>query len=90
MDADGKVVINPIYDGGMNFCEGRANVSKGIAKDAKWGYIDYDGKQVIPIKYSRPSEFNNNLALVRIGDFKSGTEGYINKQGEFIWKSPNK
>ena len=82
--------MDPVFAGAMIYCEGRANVSKGIAKEAKWGYIDYDGNQVIPLKYSRPSEFSNNLALVRIGDFRTGTEGYINKQGKFIWKSSNK
>ena len=82
----GNVIVEPVYDGAAEFCE-ESNVSIGIAKEAKWGYIDYNGKQVIPLKYSRPSEFNNNLALVRVGDFKTGVEGYINKQGKFIWKS---
>ena len=28
----------------------------------------------------------NGLALVRIGDIKTGTEGYIDKTGKFVWK----
>jgi WG repeat protein len=40
--------------------------------DGKWGYMDKDGKLVIPTKYSRVTEFNDGNAIVK------------NKLGHFI------
>ena len=33
----------------------------------KWGFIDRDGKVVIPLKYNRTHTFSDGLAVVRIG-----------------------
>ena len=38
-------------------------------------------------QFEYPAEFNDDgFAKVRIGDRKTGTQGYINKKGKFIWK----
>ena len=43
----------------------------GIAKvkrNGKWGYIDKTGKEIIPIKYTTISEFDENgFAKVKVG-----------------------
>ena len=48
--------------------------------------MDVAGKVVVAKQFSKPSDFINGLALVRIGDIKTGTEGYIDKTGKFVWK----
>jgi len=41
---------------------------------------------VIPKQYATPSDFENGLAKVRQGDFKTGTEMYIDKTGKVVWR----
>ncbi|MFA7335652.1 MAG: WG repeat-containing protein [Candidatus Obscuribacterales bacterium] len=46
---------------------------------AKWGFIDCTGKEIIDLKYSAARDFSEGLAPV-----KSGTKwGFIDKQGKF-------
>ena len=51
-----------------------------VRKDGKWGYIDTQGKVIIPFQYDFAWKFSNGLAMVR----KSRKNGYINKKGEVI------
>ena len=44
----------------------------------KWGYINKNGKIVIPLKYDYADDFRDNLAWVRLGNKR----GYINKKGK--------
>jgi hypothetical protein len=44
IDATGRVVIKPQFDGALPFTEGLAAVSIG----KKWGFIDSSGKVVVP------------------------------------------
>ena len=46
IDKNGKVVIEPQFDGILDFSEGLA----GAEKDGKWGYIDKSDKLVIEIE----------------------------------------
>jgi hypothetical protein len=48
-----------------------------------WGYIDAQGKIVIPPGFDLAGSFCNGLAEVQ----KGATHGYINKSGEFVWKT---
>lgn len=50
----------------------------------KWGFINRDGKLVVPPQFEEPSVFVNGLASVQT---KEG-EGYLNKDG--TWKIPPK
>lgn len=56
--------IKPQFDGAGNFSEGLACVNK----DGKWGYIDANGKLVIPYKYDEAFNFYKGRAIVRKGD----------------------
>ncbi|MCH7530098.1 WG repeat-containing protein [Patescibacteria group bacterium] len=49
------------------------------SKDGKWGFIDTDGKVIITFQYDIPSDFEGGLAKVRVGSYKNGTSGYIDK-----------
>ena len=60
--------------------------SKGLGKLSRYGFIDSEGEIELNFIYTRANSFNNNLAFVRIGDYKTGSEGYINKKGKFIWE----
>jgi len=90
IDADGKVVIQPEWDGvaltsvmGQTvFCsEGLC----GVLKDGKWGYVDYTGHLVIPNQFDgitggSTGPFVEGLARVNLGN----QVGYIDKTGKYV------
>ena len=62
-DEDFELVIAPGYDWAWPFQDGRALVCKGCAltpvedghkalEGGKWGYINKEGKEVVPVKYT--------------------------------------
>jgi len=67
-DRDFKQVIPADYEWGWQFEEGRALVCKGCTFKREgehtavvgglWGYIDKEGTEVVPIKYTREEIFN--------------------------------
>lgn len=64
----------------------------GLAVDGingKYGYVDKDGKVVIPYQFKSASSFSDGLARVSVVDNKSMTGqrfGYIDKTGQFVIK----
>lgn len=52
--------IAPRYENAKTFSEGLAAVKQG----GKWGYIDTDGKTVIPFQYDLAHSFKEGLAIV--------------------------
>lgn len=85
-DRFGRVIfsssrVNKIYD----FSCGRARVRiDGMFID-DYGYIDYHGDVVIPIKYSEATDFENDRAIVAEGNvFRNRME--IDKNGQVIRK----
>lgn len=67
--------INDFNDGLASFFVGN-NWETG-----KWGFIDKTGKIIIKPIFDEAESFYNGLAYVKTADL----EGYINKQGNFIW-----
>jgi hypothetical protein len=68
--------MNFIYPGGFDyptFCNGMAPVSTG---NGKWGYLNTEGKVVVPFKYERTYEFRN------------GT-GFAENDGHYFILKPN-
>jgi hypothetical protein len=57
-----------------NFHDGLAR----IIQNGKWGFIDKEGKIIIPAIYNKVEDFSNGFAAVLI----SGKWGFINKNGE--------
>ena len=73
----GEFVIEPKYDDIISFHEGLAVVDL----DGKSGYINEQGKIVIPIVYGQASVFRDGVALVS-SDGKSFY--HIDKQGRRV------
>jgi hypothetical protein len=49
---------------------------------SKWGYIDFDGKVVIPAIFDAASKFSDNgLACAKMGGGDAGKWGYIRPDG---------
>ena len=53
---------------------------------SKWGFVNKNYEVVIPYKFDKVSSFNGELAYFSI----SNIEGYINRQGEVVWKTIRK
>lgn len=72
----GASVVPPIYndvdmDGSIYL----------VKKGTKWGWIDKDGKELVPIRFSDAYPFNGNkLAAARLGE----KWGFINGYGKFV------
>jgi hypothetical protein len=81
------MIINPIFYGGFHFSNGLANVATKEGDKLKWGYINTDGKLVIPHQFDYPGNFVNGLAHIKIDNLFSGEEMYINEKGEVVWKN---
>jgi hypothetical protein len=78
INAEGEVVIKPLYDSVGFFSEGLAQARL----DGKWGYIDTSGKMIIPPAFTYADYFTEGLAVVGEG---AGL-GYIDRKGN--WAIP--
>jgi len=75
------------FDSLFQFSEGLAAVKEfSKNKNSKWGFVNKKYEIVIPYKFDEVSPFHNGLAYFRI----SNIEGYINKNGEVVWKTNRK
>ncbi len=89
----GQVVIHTIPIAGASnyvgdFSEGLASFYSEVCQpnfpqNLPYGYIDKDGKVVIPAKFGYAEEFHEGLAAVA-RDFMRTAWGYINQQGEYM------
>lgn len=59
-----------------------------VKKAGKWGFINKEGKNVIPCQYDKVASFREGLVAV----VKNGKSGYINTKGKeivpFIYDKP--
>lgn len=76
----GELVIDYRFTGAREFSEGLACVEKD---HNNWGFINTAGEIVISFEFDRSSRFRYNHAYVE----HLGKQAYINKKGEFVWKS---
>ena len=76
----GKVVISGKYDDVSKFSEGLAAVRECCDTEHKWGYVDYEGIEVIPCQFQNGRLFSEGLAAV----CKEGKWGYIDKSGKVV------
>ena len=78
----GKLLKEKGYEAIEDFHEGLAKVKK----DGKWGYINKEGREVIPCKYDFAEGFSEGLAPVEKGweTGKGSKWGYINKEGREV------
>lgn len=75
------------FDSLLQFTDTLAAV-KEFSKEgySKWGFVNKNYEVVIPYKFDKVSSFNGELAYFSI----SNIEGYINRQGEVVWKTIRK
>lgn len=64
------------YDSAEDYYNGLALVKR----DGKYGYIDYNGKEVIPLEFEFANNFTNKYSKVK----KDGKWGYIDTTGNAI------
>lgn len=86
--ATGKEVIplkyasTGLYDIGINsFSEGLVLMQK---PNETWGYLNNQGKIVIPFIYSKAKEFSEGLAAVGKGEYDNSKHGFIDKTGKTV------
>ena len=77
MNKDGIMMVPAKYKDKLSFSDGLIAVRDN---EGNFGYIDSDGKTIIPYQFDMAAEFNNGLALI----LKNGKCGYINKTGEIV------
>lgn len=66
------------YDFVGDFSEGLARVRKAD----KWGYIDEEGNEVIPLIYDYAHDFHNGTTSVKFGN----ENPRINRQNKIVFK----
>ena len=82
MDSRGKETILPegfLIERSESFQQGLVPVRN---EAGKWGYVDKNGKAVIPYRYDSAAEFNLGFAHVSL----DGEGYYINTQGDLLAK----
>lgn len=72
------------YDYIGKISEGLIRVKNGTLRELSCGYINENGKEIIPLIYTGVRDFHEGLAAVKIGNFSTGKWGFINIQGELI------
>jgi hypothetical protein len=48
-----------------------------VELDKKWGFVDKNGKETIPLKYDEVENFDEDEAFIKL----NGKTGYIDKNG---------
>jgi hypothetical protein len=90
IDKDGSLKIAYQFNSGVDgffsieyrFKDGLSRVLVGGPK-GKWGFIDKSGIFKINPKFDFVEDFNNGLAVARIGDIQGGRYGFIDLSGKF-------
>jgi hypothetical protein len=79
----GRLVIPP-----QNFLTRYGSFHEGLARyfDKGWGFIDREGRIVIPAKFYEASDFSEGLSVVRLSE--KHKFGYINPKGELAIPGP--
>lgn len=77
MNRGGEVIVEPSVYTGLGFLtEGKMTAKK----DGLYGYLDRNGKEIVPFIYEEAFDFSDGFAQVKL----DGKMGYINARGERI------
>lgn len=71
-----KWFLEPNYASILDFSEGYVAIQAG----SKWGFVNHQGKTVIPVKYTAVASFSEGLAVAKLNK----KSGFINKQGQVV------
>lgn len=83
IDTSGNSISPETYPNVRPFSNGLA----AVEKDQKWGYINKEGKVVIPFEYVLANDFSDGLGLVNIdvfGDDQYYRRAYIDSKGRAL------
>lgn len=87
IDARGELVAPARFTFLGAYAGGLAPFSDG----KKWGFVDRDGKPVIPAKFARADSFSEDLAFVVLKETKDRIDGaYIDRGGAVVIKGLTK
>jgi len=107
LNEEGKETVPLRYDAVFWFSEGLAGVNIGGKRNGydigencigdqkvlggKWGFVNKEGLEVVPLKYDKVSDFSEGLAGVNIGgkyikgkyfgEYQGGKWGFVNTEG---------
>jgi hypothetical protein len=107
IDESGRVLVELRYAVLRDFSEGlaaaavldagrpeRASLGRGDRRNLRWGYVDRNGREVIPMQFHSAGDFAEGLAAVNPGGGGGDGEGslcgpparygYIDKTGAFV------
>jgi hypothetical protein len=88
IDTTGELrIVNSLFMSVMEFTEGlaAARIEDQVGIQHKYCFIDKNGTMVVPPRFYRASSFCNGIARVWLEPYSG--QGYINREGEFIWRS---
>lgn len=88
-----EIATTELYDSVKPFTNNLAVVQQmnpSIKHLGDWGVIDKNFNTVIPFKFSEISSFSDGFAYAKIRSTKYDREGWINRQGVFIWETNRK
>jgi hypothetical protein len=86
IDTTGKLVIPGRYQHANEFHGGLAAVHTGF----KWGYVDRDGNEIVPLTLDCAADFVDGLARVRSKrtSTEAPREGYLDARGAWVCSWP--
>ena len=79
IDREGAFVLQPSYDYVGPFMKGLALVRRGEMRQARYGYVNKEGREVISAVFHDACSFSEGLAAAKVG----GVWGYIMQSGVF-------
>lgn len=77
----GEVITQGEWQNAYSFSEGLC----AVQKDGLWGYIDLQGKLVLPLAWDEANDFDEGLARVE----KNNGWAYIDRSGWVVWQEPD-
>jgi hypothetical protein len=78
----GTRVTNKVYEGAFAYTCSDDRIP--VLEDGKLGFLDKNGKQIVPCRYDAFHRFQDGVAPVRLGNSVDGKWGVVDKQGNEI------
>lgn len=75
LDEEGRVVVPAVYDDARVYDGGCARVAQWVGDTQRWGVLDAEGNQVLPLEYDWIGELSEGLRAVSL----NGKWGYLDE-----------
>ena len=72
MDEEGRVVVEAIYDQVYPYQNDYARVSRWVGQELKYGLLDLEGREVLPVEYDWVGELSEGLRPVYLENRRGG------------------